>query len=423
MAKEGGKRVAIIGGGCSGLAAIKCCVDEGLTPVCFERTDQLGGLWRYTQKVTDGQACVMRSTVINTSKEMMCYSDYPIPKHFPNFMHNTHVWQYFKDYASHFQLNQYIQHNTEVKLVTFAPDFEQTGQWSIQFVDHKSGEEKREIFDAVMVCSGHHAEKNVPSFPGLADYKGEVLHSHDYREPSAYVGKRVLIIGIGNSGGDMAVELSRQGQVFLSTRRGTWILNRIGPGGMPIDIAVTRRFMNGIRRSMPPFVFNSFLKNAANSRLDHDLYSLTPNYEPYAQHPLVNDDLGNRIVCGSVKVKTDVKRFTSTGVEFVDGTFEDNIDVVFLATGYIFGFPFLDKRVVEVKENRLPFFKYMFPPDLSHPTLAVIGCIQPLGAIMPISELQCRLAARVFKVSQYWLSYGSAFMVPLCLSQNYGCVA
>lgn len=71
---------------------------------------------------------------------------------------------------------------------------------------------------------------------------------------------------------------------------------------------------------------------------------------------------------------------------------------VILATGYIFGFPFIEKDVVDVKENRLPFFKYMFPPDLEHKTLATIGCIQPLGAIMPIAELQCRLATRVFKV-------------------------
>ena len=72
---------------------------------------------------------------------------------------------------------------------------------------------------------------------------------------------------------------------------------------------------------------------------------------------------------------------------------------VVLATGYKFGFPFINKSVVDVKENRLPFYKYMFPPDLRHPTLAIIGCIQPLGAIMPISELQCRLATRVFKVN------------------------
>ena len=126
------KRVAIIGGGCSGLAAIKCCVDEGLEAVCFERTDQLGGLWKYTQQARDGQACVMRSTVINTSKEMMCYSDYPIPKHYPNFMHNTHVWQYFKDYAEQFQLNQHIRYNMEVSRVTPAPDFDSTGRWNLK---------------------------------------------------------------------------------------------------------------------------------------------------------------------------------------------------------------------------------------------------------------------------------------------------
>ena len=80
-------------------------------------------------------------------------------------------------------------------------------------LDHKSGEESLETFDAVLVCTGHHAEKHEPTFSGLADFKGEVLHSHDYREPSRFAGKRILIIGIGNSGGDMAVELSRQGQV------------------------------------------------------------------------------------------------------------------------------------------------------------------------------------------------------------------
>ncbi|KAK7507060.1 hypothetical protein BaRGS_00001911 [Batillaria attramentaria] len=86
------KRVAVIGGGCSGLAAIKCCVDERLEPVCFERTDEVGGLWHYTDNVRNGQACVMRSTVINTSKEMTCFSDYPIPKELPSYMHNLRCY-------------------------------------------------------------------------------------------------------------------------------------------------------------------------------------------------------------------------------------------------------------------------------------------------------------------------------------------
>ncbi|KAK7507062.1 hypothetical protein BaRGS_00001913 [Batillaria attramentaria] len=392
------KRVAVIGGGCSGLAAIKCCVDEGLEPVCFERTDEVGGLWRYTDHVRNGQACVMRSTVINTSKEMMCFSDYPIPKEYPNYMHNTHVWQYFKDYAEHFKLYDHIQYNTEVVKVQRAADFAKTGRWDLHIRDHKSGEERTETFDAVLVCTGHHAEKNEPTFPGLSDFKGRVVHSHDYREPSDYVGKRILVIGIGNSGVDLAVELSRCGQVFLSTRRGAWVFKRLGSGaGLPGDIMYNTRLRLAVTSLLPTsFVLNS-IKKEINNQFDHDLYSLTPSYPPLTQHPTMNDDLGNRIACGSVKVKTDVKKFTPTGVEFVDGTVEENIDEVLLATGYIFGFPFIEKEVVDVKNNRLPFYKYMFPPDLEHKTLAVIGCIQPLGAIMPIAELQCRLATRVFK--------------------------
>ena len=117
-------------------------------------------------------------------------------------------------------------------------------------------------------------------------------------------------------------------QVYLSTRRGTWVFHRIGPGGMPFDLYLSRRFPQYLNRIMPRFLVNMTVTHLMNSRLDHDLYGLKADYPPLAQHPLVNDDLGNRIACGSVKIKADVKRITETGVEFVDGSVEDNIDVV-----------------------------------------------------------------------------------------------
>nr|KAG5714535.1 hypothetical protein BaRGS_006981 [Batillaria attramentaria] len=319
------KSVAVIGGGCSGLTAIKCCVNEGLEPVCFERTDEVGGLWHYTDHVRNRQACVMRSTVINTSKEMMCFSDYPIPKEYPNYMHNSQVLQYFKDYAEHFKLYDHIQYNAEVVKVQRAADFLNTGRWDLHVRDHKSGEERTETFDAVLVCTGYHAEKNEPTFPGLSDFKGRVLHSHEYREPSEYFGKRILVVGIGSSGADIATELSRCGQVFLSTRRGAWVFKRLA-AGMPGDIVRTTRLNLAMSRLLPTSFVHNSLKKLVNSQLDHDLYGLTPTYPPFMQHPTINDDLGNRIACGSVKVKADVKKFTPTGVEFVDGTVEENID-------------------------------------------------------------------------------------------------
>lgn len=185
--------------------------------------------------------------------------------------------------------------------------------------------------------------------------------------------------------------------MYLSTRRGAWIFNRLDPGGLPWDITFSSRVKTALYSHLPFSVTTAVIKRNLNRRFDHNLYGLTPTYPPLTQHPTVNDELGNRIANGTVIVKADVKKFTATGVEFVDGTFEDNIDEVVLATGYVFGFPFIEKQVVDIKENRAPFYKYMYPPDLEHKTLAVIGCIQPLGAIMPVAELQCRLATRVFK--------------------------
>ncbi|KAL8597538.1 hypothetical protein ACOMHN_033409 [Nucella lapillus] len=390
------KRVAIIGAGCSGLTAIKCCVEEGLEPVCFERTDHFGGLWRYTEKVKDGQGCVMKSTVTNSSKEMMCYSDFPVPKEYPNFMHNSLVYKYFRSYAKHFQLEQYIRYNEEVKRVSPADDLSATGAWTVELENHQNGASSTEVFDAVLVCTGINADKHMPDLPGLADFQGQVIHSNEYKEPSDFIGKRVVIVGVGTSGGDIAVEVGRFGQVYLSTRRGTWILSRLSPNGLPFDVMIVRRIIQYAKDIVPRAVTRITVKYIT-SRLNHDLICLTPEGGPFSPNSAVNDDLGHRIICGRVVIKPHVKRFTATGVEFVDGSFEDNIDVVVLATGYTFGFPFLDPKVAEVKENGLPLFKYMFPPDLHPPTLAMIGYVQPLGSIMPIAELQSRLATRVFK--------------------------
>ena len=203
------KRILIIGGGASGLTAIKCCLDEGLTPVCLERTDSIGGLWNYTEEVRDGQACVMKSTVINTSKEMMAYSDFPIPAEYPNFMHNTKIMEYFHLYADNYKLKEHIQFNTEILSLKKAEDFELTGRWSAQIRERKTDKVSSDVFDGVMVCTGHHAEKYVASFPGMETFKGQIVHAHDYKSHKGYEDKRVVVVGIGNSGGDVSVELSR----------------------------------------------------------------------------------------------------------------------------------------------------------------------------------------------------------------------
>ncbi|KAL2301736.1 hypothetical protein Nmel_011132 [Mimus melanotis] len=422
------KKVAIIGGGSSGLCAIKACLQEGLEPVCFERTADIGGLWRFEERPEDGRASIYRSVIINTSKEMMCFSDFPIPDDFPNYMHNSKIMEYFRMYAQHFDLLRHIRFRTSVCRVSKRPDFASSGQWEV--LTESEGKQEAAVFDAVLVCSGHHTDAHLPlsSFPGIEKFKGRYLHSRDYKDAQAFTNKRVVVIGIGNSGSDLAVEISQTAQqVFLSTRRGAWILNRVGDRGYPIDTILTTRLNRFLQELLSSSMACDYMEKKLNARFDHSRYGLKPKHRyqqtlplprrdrlppsvccpawlfcapcawtgwVFHQHPTVNDDLPNRIISGRVQVKPNIQEFTETSAIFEDGTKED-IDAVVFATGYSFSFPFLEG--FKVVENQIPLYKFVFPPDLEKPTLAFIGLIQPLGAIMPISELQCRWATRVFK--------------------------
>ncbi|XP_006861750.1 PREDICTED: dimethylaniline monooxygenase [N-oxide-forming] 5 [Chrysochloris asiatica] len=391
------KRIAVIGGGASGLASIKCCLEEGLEPVCFERTDDIGGLWRFQESPEEGRASIYKSVVINTSKEMMCFSDYPIPDHYPNFMHNSQVLEYFRMYAKEFDLVKYIRFKTSVCSVKKRPDFPTSGQWDV--VTESAGKKEVNVFDGIMVCTGHHTNAHLPleNFPGIEKFKGQYFHSRDYKNPLAFTGKRVIVIGIGNSGGDLAVEISHTAkQVFLSTRRGAWILNRVGDHGYPADTVLSSRLYYLLKTMLSPSLINSYLEKKMNQRFDHEMFGLKPKHRALSQHPTINDELPNRIISGLVKVKGNVTKFTETAAIFEDGSREDNIDAVIFATGYSFSFPFLDDSVKVVK-NKISLYKKVFPPNLEKPTLAIIGLIQVLGAIMPVSELQGRWATQVFK--------------------------
>ncbi|XP_013886531.1 dimethylaniline monooxygenase [N-oxide-forming] 5 [Austrofundulus limnaeus] len=392
------RRVAVVGAGSSGLTCIKCCLDEGLEPVCFESSDDIGGLWRFKENPEPERASIYHSLIINTSKEMMSFSDYPIPAHFPNFMHNSLIMDYFRMYADHFHLHKHVRLNTKVLQIKQRSDFSRSGQWDVE-TENKDGKQERHIFDAVMICIGHHCEPHLPlqDFPGIETFKGKYFHSRDYKTPEEWRNKKAVVVGIGNSGIDIAVELSRvTKQLYLSTRRGAWILNRVGEKGIPLDL-IFNRVLEMLQRYLPFGFLCSLGENWLNQRFDHALYNLKPKHRLFSQHPTVNDDLPNRILSGTVQVKPNIRRVHGSSVEFDDGSVVDDIDLLVFCTGYSFSYPFLASSVISVSENKASLYKYVFAPELDHPTLAVIGLVQPLGAIMPISEMQARWATRVFK--------------------------
>ncbi|KAH9513440.1 Cyclopentanone 1,2-monooxygenase (CPMO) [Bulinus truncatus] len=454
--------------GCSGLAAIKSCVEADLEPVCFESSAYLGGLWRFSEEPKNSRGCVMESTVVNTSKEMMSFSDFPAPREFPNFMHHTKVLNYFQMYSERFDLVKYIRFNHEVISVTLT-DTSDDSQYDNNHGDHDDGENNSQqatssnqdnsfqtsapriqklwrvavmdlttkltsdqYFDFVLICTGHHAEPNTPYFPGQGIFKGKILHSRDFRKGSDVKGHRHVVVGVGNSGCDVAVELSRRGQVFLCSRRGTWVMHRLQRCGLPADVTYMSRLVFAVALSLPHWLLNHVAAWFINQKIDHRLYGLcqlctllqcpnthtdtavlimspfqsdpstrlslsSPQHGPFSTHPTVNDELPNRIASGQVTIKPNIDCFTTSGIQFDDGSIEEDISTVILATGYKIGFPFLDRSLLNVKGNQVQLYKYMFPPNLTPPSMAVIGCVQPGGALAPISEMQCRIAVKVFK--------------------------
>ncbi|XP_006147860.1 dimethylaniline monooxygenase [N-oxide-forming] 3 isoform X3 [Tupaia chinensis] len=393
-----GKRVAVIGAGVSGLAAIRSCLEEGLEPTCFERSDDIGGLWKFSGRAEEGRASIYQSVFTNSSKEMMCFPDFPYPDDYPNFMHHSKLQEYIIAFAKEKGLLKYIRFETFVSSVSKRPDFSVTGQWDV--TTEKDGKKESAIFDAVMICSGHHVYPNLPkeSFPGLKQFKGKIFHSRDYKDPGTFKGKRVLVIGLGNSGCDIATELSRTAeQVIISSRSGSWVMSRVWDDGYPWDMLFITRFETMLKNSLPTAISDWWYVKQMNARFKHENYSLMPLNGTLRKEPVFNDELPARILCGTVSIKPNVKEFTETAATFEDGTVFKDIDCVIFATGYSYAYPFLDDSIIKSRNNEVTLFKGIFPPLMEKPTLAVIGLVQSLGAAIPTTDLQARWAARIIK--------------------------
>jgi dimethylaniline monooxygenase (N-oxide forming) len=232
---SGNLRAAVIGAGACGLIAAKCLLEAGIEPVVFEKTETIGGLWNYAEELPDGGSPAYRSLRTNTSKQVMALSDYPFPETLPDFPSRAQVLQYLNDYVDHFSIRERIQLKADVKQVR--PYTE--NRWPLN-VRGANGTQRAEIFDAVIVCNGLYRHPAVPQYAGAETFQGPMVHSASYKGPEGYKDKDVVVIGVGSSGVDIAVELSRVARhVELSTQKGAWFLLHY-IGSRPYDHQLTR---------------------------------------------------------------------------------------------------------------------------------------------------------------------------------------
>ncbi|GFY40615.1 dimethylaniline monooxygenase 5 [Trichonephila inaurata madagascariensis] len=379
------KKVAIIGAGPAGLRAIKNLKDEGLEPVCFERTGHLGGLWRFHDEDMDGLASVMKTTIINTSKELGACSECPPPAEYPNYMHHNQMYEYIKSLAIKGDCVRHIKFHHETRSIEKANDYEKTGRWRVTCRNTQTGELVTEIFDAVCVCIGHHVYPHEPVFPRQEEFEGKILHTHSLKKVDAFQDQGVVVVGMGNSGMDAAADLTA-----VTKKTGAWILPRVGPNGLPLDVVYLKRWVHLLCRLLPYNLICYVSEKQISERLDHDLYNLKPKHRIWSQHPTVSDVLPIKLLSGTVAIRGNIKHFTKKGVVFEGEQEETEVDAVILATGYKVKFPFLSNDILPVVENKVRLYKFIYSPDLPHPTLAILGLVQTLGPGFPVAEMQAR---------------------------------
>jgi dimethylaniline monooxygenase (N-oxide forming) len=375
-----GERACVIGAGSSGIASCQVLGARGITYDCFEKGSQVGGNWRYLND--NGMSAAYKSLFINTSRKLMEYKAYAMPEHYPDYPHHTQIAAYFDDYVDHFGLRRQIHFNTEVSKVY--PDAE--GGWQVVLGD---GTTTR--YGAVLVANGHHWNPRMPEPPFRGEFDGRVMHAHDYKTPEGMEGKNVLVLGIGNSATDIAVETSRvSNMTFLAMRRGAHVIPKYLQGRPTDELGteLTTRLPLAVQRQ----AYARLLKTAQGPMESYGLPK--PDHKLLEAHPTISSDLLPRIGHGRITVKPNIDRLEGDKVRFVDGTTEP-IDVIIYCTGYEITFPFLSPDLVQVEQNRIPLYRRVV--DFEHPGLYFIGLIQPLGAIMPIAELQSEWVADILE--------------------------
>jgi dimethylaniline monooxygenase (N-oxide forming) len=376
------EKVCIIGAGSSGIVAAQVLAARGIPFDCFEKGSQIGGNWRFEND--NGMSSAYRSLHINTSRRVMAYKTLPMPDHYPDYPDHFQMAAYFDEYVDHFGLRDKIRFRTEV--VSAEPV---DGEWEVTVQD-ADGPREANRYRAVLVANGHHWDPRwpEPAFPGSDRFSGEQIHVHHYREPDVLPGKRVLVLGIGNSATDVAVEASRIADAtFISMRRGAYVIPKY-INGRPID-----ELSNPLTAMLPIAVQRFFAARALGIAAgDMTTYGLPkPDHKLFEAHPTVSSELLPRLGHGDIKVKPNIDRFSGgRTVRFADGS-EEEIDLVVYCTGYKITFPFFAPEVLSAPDNRLPLYRRV--ASVERPGLYFIGFIQPLGPIMPLAEAQAEWVA------------------------------
>lgn len=359
-------KLLILGAGPVGLAMANALKTHGIPYDQIDAKSGLGGNWH--SGVYDG-------VHLNSSRKSTEFGDYPMPEHYPDFPSAEQMKAYLEDFARVKGIREGIEY--EKRVVQVAPKADDT--WSVTLED---GEQRN--YKGVVVCNGHHWDRRMPDLPG--EFTGELIHSKDYTGKAQLEGKRVLVIGAGNSACDIACDSARFAKsADVSMRSGYWFLPRVVFGRPINDVPIWH---------LPVTVQRWILRSIIWVTLgDFRKYGLEkPTHRIFDRHTTFGAEMLHYMTLGRITPRRAITAVAGNTVTFSDGASAE-YDMIVAATGFNFRFPFLPDGLVEVKGDVVQLYGFAFPPNVKN--LYIVGATQPRGGfgylLTPASDLYAKL--------------------------------
>jgi hypothetical protein len=387
----------IIGAGPAGLVAGRALSLRGIPFEIVERHSDVGGIW----DIANPGSPMYESAHFISSKTLSGFPGYPMPDEYPDYPNHRQILEYIRGYAKHCNLYPHIRFGTAVERIEPTPD----GAWVARFAgsDAASGADVNAAasganandaasvdgarrYAGVIIGTGHQWEPRYPNYPGT--FNGESYHSREFNSADQFEGKRVLIVGAGNSGADIACDAARSASfAALSVRRGYYFIPK-HIMGKPADV-----FAHG-GPQLPTRIAQPVLAGLLRILVgDPSQFGLPkPDHKLFETHPIVNTQVLHYLAHGDLVARPDIERLEGDRVRFVGGR-EEAYDTIVYATGYAVTMPFIDRETFSWVGTRPDLFLSAF--DRRRDNLFVLGLLESDGGGYPMMYSQAELIAQV----------------------------